>query len=197
MPSNWYVLTGAPGVGKTVLLDELRRRGFAVVQEAATDLIGSLQQAGIQEPWTLADFVDRVLAEQHLRTQQARGYGPSPVIFDRSPVCTLALARQLGQTPGPGLVRAVRTARRDYAGGAFFLADLGFVERTAARRISYSAARAFGRLHVQAYRECGVALMDVPARPVPIRADMVESTIRGRSDGAEYSTSVGVTVPPT
>ena len=185
MPTNWYVLTGAPGAGKTALLEELRCRGFAVVPEAATDVIGALQQTGIPEPWTLADFVDQVLAEQLVRARQAARFGPSrSVIFDRSPVCTLALARQLGQVPGPTLVRASDAARGDYAGGAFFLADLGFIERTAARRISYSAARAFGHRHLDAYRERGFELIDVPARPVTTRADMVESAIRERSRGA-------------
>ncbi len=34
-----YVLTGAPGAGKTVLLHALAREGHAVVAEAATDVI--------------------------------------------------------------------------------------------------------------------------------------------------------------
>jgi len=34
-----YVLTGAPGSGKTALLGALRERGHAVVEEAATDVI--------------------------------------------------------------------------------------------------------------------------------------------------------------
>jgi predicted ATPase len=186
MPSNWYVLTSAPGVGKTVLLNELSRRGFAVVPEAATDVIERLRRAGVAEPRTLVDFVDQVLAEQLVRARRADRFGPSrPVIFDRSPVCTLALARWSGQAPSPALVRAAASARDDYAGAAFLVADLGFVERTAARRISYSAARAFGQLHVEAYRECGFALTHVPANPVPMRADLVESTIRGWSEEAD------------
>jgi predicted ATPase len=184
MPSNWYVLTGAPGAGKTLLLEELLRRGFAVVPEAATDVIGELHRAGVAEPWTLTDFVERVLAEQlERRTSAGRFDRSRPVIFDRSPVCTLALARYIGQVPSPALVHAAGAACEDYAGGAFFVADLGFVERTAARRISHSAARAFGRLHVEAYLECGFELLDVPAWTVAARADMVESTIRDRSEG--------------
>jgi predicted ATPase len=34
-----YVLTGAPGSGKTSLLQALAARGWAVVHEAATDVI--------------------------------------------------------------------------------------------------------------------------------------------------------------
>lgn len=46
-----YVLTGAPGAGKTMLLRALAERGHAVVEEAATDVIAAL----------LADEVARVL----------------------------------------------------------------------------------------------------------------------------------------
>jgi AAA domain len=78
MPSNWYVLTGAPGVGKTMLLDELSRRGFAVVPEAATDVIERLRRAGVAEPRTLVDFVDQVLAEQLVRARRADRFGAVP-----------------------------------------------------------------------------------------------------------------------
>ena len=185
MPSNWYVLTGAPGAGKTMLLEELLRRGFAVVPEAATDVIGTLQRASVATPWTFTEFADLVLGEQLERATGAATFGPTrPVIFDRSPVCTLALARYVGQVPSPGLLHAAGAAREDYAGGVFFVADLGFVERTAARRMSHSAARAFGQLHIEAYLECGFELVDVPAWTVAERADMVESTIRDRAEGA-------------
>ena len=38
-----YILTGAPGAWKTVLLRALERAGHAVVEEAATDLIALAQ----------------------------------------------------------------------------------------------------------------------------------------------------------
>ncbi|MEW2379094.1 AAA family ATPase [Micromonospora sp. NPDC047812] len=46
-----YVLTGAPGAGKTTLADALRRRGWDVVAEAATDVIAAEQEQGGAEPW--------------------------------------------------------------------------------------------------------------------------------------------------
>jgi predicted ATPase len=55
------------------------------------------------------------------------------------------------------------------------------------RRHGGSAIRrpgAFGQLHVEAYLECGLELLDVPAWTVAARAEMVESTIRHRSEGA-------------
>ena len=49
---NRYVLTGAPGAGKTAILRQLELEGFSVVEEAATDIIALWQAKGIAEPWT-------------------------------------------------------------------------------------------------------------------------------------------------
>lgn len=49
MPS--YVLTGAPGAGKTAILRLLEGGGYPVVEEAATDVIALGHALGNAEPW--------------------------------------------------------------------------------------------------------------------------------------------------
>jgi predicted ATPase len=44
-----YVLTGAPGSGKTALLAALSQRGHVVVEEAATDVITRQQARGCDQ----------------------------------------------------------------------------------------------------------------------------------------------------
>jgi predicted ATPase len=63
-------------------------------------------------------------------------------------------------------------AERVYA-GVFFVRNLGFVEPTAARRISFDESLAFEDLHERAYRELGFELIEVPAGPLPVRAALV------------------------
>jgi predicted ATPase len=46
-----YVLTGAPGSGKTAVLRLLETRGHAVVEEAAKDVIALENALGCAEPW--------------------------------------------------------------------------------------------------------------------------------------------------
>ena len=50
-----FVITGAPGAGKTAILQVLRRRGYAVVDEAATDVIAAEQARGVDESGRPAD----------------------------------------------------------------------------------------------------------------------------------------------
>lgn len=46
----FYILTGAPGSGKTAVLRLLETLGYAVVEEAATDVIALGQAMGRAEP---------------------------------------------------------------------------------------------------------------------------------------------------
>jgi predicted ATPase len=175
----WYVLTGAPGAGKTAILRQLERDGAAVVEEAATDVIALEHALGRPEPWQSADFAGRVLALQRQREQRAaQDGGGVPVFFDRSPVCTLALSRFLGHPVSPLLTAEVEraVAGRRYGEAVFFVRGLGFVEPTAARRISPADAAAFETVHEQTYRELGFRLIDVPAGPVTERAGLVKRT---------------------
>jgi len=45
-----YIITGAPGSGKTAIIRQLELDGFSVVEEAATDIIAALQTHGTAEP---------------------------------------------------------------------------------------------------------------------------------------------------
>jgi predicted ATPase len=176
----WYVLTGAPGSGKTAILRSLERDGAAVVEESATDVIALEQALGRPEPWLSADFADRVLALQRQREELAgTHHGGETVFFDRSPVCTLALSRFLGHPVSPRLAAEVdqAVAARRYSEVVFFVRGLGFVEPTAARRISPADAAAFEKVHEQTYRELGFTLTDVPAGPVTDRADLVKRAV--------------------
>lgn len=65
MPS--YILTGAPGAGKTAILRLLEANGFAVAEEAATDVIALGNALGCPEPWHNDDFIDKVITLQRQR----------------------------------------------------------------------------------------------------------------------------------
>ena len=172
-----FVLTGAPGAGKTAIALQLERAGHRVVAEAATDVIALEQAHGRAEPWTCPGFTERIVTLQRQREEQAgdAGGGREAVFFDRSPVCTLALSRYAGQ-PVPALLAAEvdRVVQAGvYARAVLFVRNQGFVEPTAARRISFADSLMFEGVHERTYRELGFELIDVPAGPLEWRTALV------------------------
>jgi predicted ATPase len=163
-----HILTGTPGAGKTAILRHLEADGYPVVEEAATDVIALHQALGDPEPWRAGDFADRVVALQRRRQLAA----PDGAFFDRSPVCTLALTRYSGLDASAAL-RAEIDRLDGYAETVFFVRNQGFVEPTAARRISFEDALRFERIHEQTYRELGFHLVDVPPGPLAGRVATV------------------------
>lgn len=184
-----YILTGAPGAGKTAVLRLLETSGHAVVEEAATDVIALANAMGRAEPWRDPAFVDAVVTLQRQRQESVRA---NTVFFDRSPVCTLALSRYLDFPTSPLLAGEVDRVVADgvYETTVFFVRNQGFVEPTAARRISFADALAFEKLHEQTYRDLGFHLVEIPAGPLPGRAALVEQTVERlrRLSSAPWST---------
>jgi len=169
-----YIITGAPGAGKTTILETLRERGHAVVGEAATDVIA--RDGTSDDP----GFVDAVLRLQRERQRAAVPAGTAVQFFDRSPVCTLALAHYIGRPVSPALAREVErvVAAGFYRPRVFFVRLLGFITPTAARRITLEQSIRFEGFHERAYREHGFELVDVPAGPVAERVRLVERCAR-------------------
>jgi predicted ATPase len=182
-----YILTGAPGAGKTAILRLLEVSGYRVVEEAATDVIALDNALGSAEPWRDPAFIDKVITLQRRRQDAVRAADGVTVFFDRSPACTLALSRYLGFTASRLLDEEVREAlaAATYEPAVFFIRNQGFVRPTAARRISFDDSLVFERLHEQVYRDLGFELVDVPPGPLPDRVALIRQKVsRPEQDGS-------------
>jgi predicted ATPase len=172
-----YILTGAPGAGKTAILRQLSRDGCSVVEEAATDVIAQAQARGTAEPWMQASFLDEVARVQQERQLQAAG---EVQFHDRSVVCTAALAIYLGRSVSPFLADELERVRNEkvFERRVFFIRNLGFVTPTAARRISFEETVRFEKIHEDVYREFGFELFPVEPGIVTERVSAILGAIR-------------------
>jgi predicted ATPase len=161
-----YILTGTPSSGKTAILLQLERDGCDVVAEAATDVIALGHALGRPEPWR--DFPEQIVNLQRARQAAARRNARGVVYLDRSPVCTLALCRYADLPIPPQVHEEVARMTADpwFAKTVFFVRNQGFVQATAARRISFEHSLVFEEIHERTYREYGFELVDI--RPGPL-----------------------------
>src|SRR4051812_12754399 len=178
-PMPRYVITGTPGAGKTAIVRLLELSGHLVVEEAATDVIALQQALADETPWNDAAFIDKIISLQRMRELGTRAVESEIVFFDRSPVCTLALSRFAQLAPSRLLTEEVERVIADgvYEPNVLFVRSLGFVQPTAARRISLEDAVRFERIHEETYRELGFELVDVAAGPLLARVDLVQQTV--------------------
>lgn len=91
------VLTGGPGAGKTVLLNELARRGYPVAGEAAREIIRRRNRQGLSPRPGPLEFASEILRSDLRQysapeTQEAR-----LVFFDRGIPDALAMLDRLDQ----------------------------------------------------------------------------------------------------
>jgi predicted ATPase len=189
--NSQFILTGAPGAGKTVVLRQLEAMGHVVVEEAATDVIALAQAKGVAEPHLDPTFIDAIVTLQEQRRRRSAsppllGEGKrmfrAPTTFhDRSPICTLALAHYLGFPVSGVLTRALRfiEAEQFYARRVFFLRNLGFIVNTEARRISFEDTLRFEQVHEDVYRQLGYELVFIDAAEAEERAGRVVALVSG------------------
>ena len=180
-----FVITGAPGAGKTAILRHLELDGFGVVEEAATDIIAVAHARGTSEPWRDPAFIDAVARLQ--RERQIRGaYLPDEIQFhDRSVVCTVALAAYLGHALSPFLTSELERVRREgvYEREVFFIRNLGHITPTAARRITFEESLKFEKVHEDTYRKFGFELLPIVPGKVGERVDAIRGAIPKAQNG--------------
>jgi len=169
MPLKRFILTGAPGAGKTAIIRQLELDGFSVVNEAATDVIAAAQARGIAEPWKNPCFIDEITNLQMSRQMRAPDQRDQIQFHDRSVVCTAALAVYLGYPRSEVLSRELERIREEqiFQNRVFFIRNLGFITHTEARRITFEETLRFERIHEEVYQTLGFEL--IPIEPAALR----------------------------
>jgi len=175
-----FIITGAPGAGKTAIIRQLELDGFGVVEEAATDVIAAAQARGNAEPWKDPGFIDAIVELQKAR-QVRVSHLPDQVQFhDRSVICTAALADYLGYPRSQLLTSELARVKKDavFEKRVFFIKNLGFITPTDARRITFEETLRFEKIHEETYREFGFELFPIEAADLLARVGAIKAAIR-------------------
>lgn len=174
-----FIISGAPGAGKTSIVRQLELDGFSVVEEAATDVIAAAQAEGTAQPWTHPSFIDAV-ARLQMDRQIRASHQPYPIQFhDRSVVCTVALADYLGYPVSPLLASELERIKKEeiYENRVFFIRNLGFITPTDARRITFEETVRFEKIHEETYRAFGFELASIEPGSIEERVSRIKAAI--------------------
>jgi predicted ATPase len=174
-----FIITGAPGAGKTAIIRQLQLEGFSVVEEAATDVIAVAQAQGTVEPWLRPSFIDTVARLQKDRQIRASCQPGEVQFHDRCVICTAALAVFLGYPVTPFLSAELARVQKQsiYQPRVFFIRNLGFITPTEARRINMEDALRFEKIHEETYRNLGFELFPVERGRLSERVGTIKAAV--------------------
>lgn len=171
MSDRFVVLSGCSGGGKSSLLEELRRRGHAVVAEPGRRIVEEeLARGGSALPWLdLVAFARRAIDLALADRAAMRGHAGF-VFFDRS---LIDAASALEAHGGEQLLDALAAQHR-YNDKVFLTPPWPEIYVTdPQRRHDFEAARAEYRRLEMTYPALGYETIILPKVPVPERADFV------------------------
>jgi predicted ATPase len=171
-----FIITGAPGAGKTAIVRQLELDGFGVVEEAATDIHAVAHAQGTVELWRQPSFIDTIAHLQKDRQIRASYLRDEVQFHDRCVVCTAALAIWLGRPFSPFLTGELERIKKEaiYQTRVFFIRNLGFVTPTEARRITFEETVRFEKVHEETYRDFGFELVSVEPASLVERVGIIK-----------------------
>ena len=173
--SRFVILSGCSGGGKSTLLDELARRGHAIVPEPGRRVVREEQASGgTALPWVdTAAFIDRIIAMAEADYADAAA-NPGWTFFDRGLFDAISALGNLNNTPLP----AERLARYPYHRQVFLTPPWPEIYATDGER-QHGLAEAeieYNRL-LRDYPAQGYETVILPKLPVTARADFVEARL--------------------
>jgi predicted ATPase len=174
-----FIITGAPGTGKTAILDQLGR-DVCRVGEPAREILSeqrSIAGAGTpdRDPSLFLDLLLRRSIDKYTAAREREG----PSVFDRGVPDCVAYSAHLGLDLAPSV-----SASQTYRYNREVLAcepweEIYTVDEE--RTMSLASARVFHEELVEAYERTGYVLVEVPRDSVEHRAAFVRDFIATRS----------------
>lgn len=171
--SNFFIITGGPGAGKTTLIEALAARGYPTVEEAGRRIIREQKSTGgtaTHDGDRLA--YRRLMFEDAVQTFEKNEHTTTPVFFDRGLPDLVGYSRLIG-APVPGwLNRAVRQYRYN---DTVFIAPpwMEIYGSDEERKQDFAEAVSTYEVMLRAYEEAGYRLSTLPKAGVGERARFV------------------------
>lgn len=168
--TNWYVITGGPGCGKTTSIDLLAARGYKTTIEHARHYIDTKRQDGLTIEDIRKNQEEFQMAVLQMQIEEEARLDPADTVFlDRALPDALAYYHFLGLPPNQKLLDAMNI----YAYRKIFILDLLPIVHDYARREDENAQKRIHELLIQVYTSLKFPVVHVPVLPAEQRVDFI------------------------
>ncbi len=172
------VLTGAPGTGKSTIINELEKRGFACRHEISREIIREARKNGTEqlfltEPLLFSEKLLKGRVDQYL---EANGTDNEMVFFDRGIPDIFAYMNYIGLDYPDKFIRASREHRYDFV---FLMPPWEEIYITDDERYeNFEQALAIHNHLMRAYESLEYSVVEVPTGKVEERTGYILNVIR-------------------
>lgn len=188
LKSNFFVLTGGPGGGKTTLIEHLRGQGELCVDETARAVIREqAASGGTALPWGDVAAYWRETSRRDLALYDGLAGETRTVFFDRGVVDDLAWARVADFTPDPELVAELEARVCNVHVFTFPPWTEIYVQDAERKQDLAEAVRTY-EVILQTLWGLGYQVVEVPRTTVAARAEFLRGVIAQVSTKARSST---------
>lgn len=168
---NAFLIAGAPGVGKTTLLQAIRVRGLGVVGDTAREFIRERKSLGLPPRPPAAEFAAELFRRDAEQYERATHHSHA-VFFERGIPDSLCLLNDAGLLANGELEEQL--AKFVYDRPAFILPPWeGIFVKDEERDQTFTEALLIHEKVVSWYRRCGFCLLEVPIGTASQRCDFV------------------------
>lgn len=174
---NFHIFTGAPGAGKTSVIEALRARGFSCVDEVGRQIIKEQMAIGGDGHQGGDRFKYReLMLSRSIYTYQAVEEREAPVFFDRGIPDLIGYGALIGAGTPPHILEATalfRSNKRVF----IFSSWPEIYGQDDERKQDFAEAHETWRVMAETYPQSGYELIEVPHMGISERVDFVLARI--------------------
>lgn len=168
--TNWYVITGGPGSGKTTTVNILSKRGYKTTIEHARHYLDTQRIRGKTVEEVRKNRAEFQLGVLDMQIEQEASLSPADMIFlDRAIPDALAYYRFLSLTPDEKLLNALRKVFYK----KIFILDILPLVQDYARTEDEAAQKKIHKLLTEVYESLPFPVVHVPVLPPEERVDFI------------------------